>query len=350
MLNIRPMHGTLGIGDSILDIEQSGTGYPMPMDVLDAAIERFLTYLGKERNFSAHTLDAYRTDLAQFVEFLGRDLGRTSLRPRDIDRASLRHFLAVLSHRGLGRKSIARKLAAIRSFCRYLCRIRVLEVDPTLHVSSPKPEQRLPSFLNEQEAAAAMTSVFGEEPLGLRNRAMLEVLYGSGIRLSELVGLNVSSLDLYGGIARVLGKGGKDRIVPLGAKAVEAIRAYLPKRQELLAGSTSGGDGVPRRSADALFLNRLGGRLRGRSVQRIVTRCLSRISEAQGLSPHTLRHSFATHMLDRGADLRAVKELLGHASLSTTQLYTHVSVDRLKQVYAQTHPRARDERSDGYEG
>jgi len=310
----------------------------MPADILDAAIERFLTYLEKERNFSVHTLDAYRTDLAQFVEFLRRDRERALPRPRDIDRVSLRHFLAVLAHRGLGRKSIARKLAAIRSLCRYLCRIRVLEVDPTLRVSSPKPEQKLPSFLNEEETAKAMRSVFGEDPLGLRNRALLEVLYGSGIRLSELVGLNVSSLDLHEGIARVFGKGGKDRIVPIGSKAVEAICAYLPKRQELLTGRQNISD----RPADALFLNRRGGRLTGRSIQRIVTRCLSRVSEAQSLSPHTLRHSFATHMLDRGADLRAVKELLGHASLATTQLYTHVSVDRLKQVYAQAHPRAKE--------
>ena len=315
-------------------------------DDLDASIERFLTHLEKERNLSEHTLDAYRTDLSQFSEFLRRDLGRTSVVPGDIDRVSLRHFLAVLAHREFDKRSIARKLAAIRSCCKYLCRIHVLDRDPTLQVSSPKLERKLPSFLSEDETAAVMTSVFGDGPLGLRDRALLEVLYGSGIRLSELVGLDMSSIDTGENTARVSGKGGRDRIVPLGSKAIEAICAYLPARRELLAKRRK----APKeydpsdRHAGALFLNNRGGRLTGRSVQRIVERYLSRVSEAQGLSPHTLRHSFATHMLDRGADLHAVKELLGHASLSTTQLYTHVSVDRLKRVYEQAHPRAKEER------
>ena len=297
-------------------------------------IRTFLEYIEKERGFSEHTVAAYRRDLFQFAEFLKEELGLEEVRAKDVDRLGIRHFLGTLSRERYAKKSVARKLASIRSFLKYLCREGVLERNPALSVVSPKLEQKLPFFLNVDQANRAMERVFRDDAYGFRDRAILEVLYGTGIRLGELVGLNRTSVDLLGEVIRVRGKGGKDRIVPLGREAVRALRSYLIRREEFLSSEI----GIS--EEEALFLNRYGGRLSGRSVQNLVEKYLSDVAEAGKVSPHALRHSFATHLLDAGADLMAVKELLGHTSLSTTQVYTHVTAERLRKVYDQAHPRA----------
>ncbi len=298
-------------------------------DDMDGLLGRFFRYLRGERGFSDHTLKAYERDLFDFVAFL-RSYSE-GIGPMDVNKPLLRAYLAGLSRRGYSRRTIARKLSSIRSFMRYLCREGIIPANPASSVSSPRSERRLPTFLNVEQACRAMELPPRTDPLGLRDRAILELLYGEGLRLSELAGLNLSSVDIPGGTIRVTGKGGKERIIPLGRKAAEALRDYLAVRGKLL-----GRDG----DKEALLLNFRGRRLSGRSVERIVKRYLLRVSEAEGLSPHVLRHTFATHLLDAGADLRAVKELLGHSSLSTTQIYTHVTVDRLRKIYEQAHPRA----------
>ncbi|UCE19443.1 MAG: tyrosine recombinase XerC [Gemmatimonadota bacterium] len=297
-------------------------------------MKKYLLYLTFERNFSENTVRAYEIDLAQFDAFLEEQLATDRIRPKDIDKLAVRHFLAWLQKEGLTKKSIARKLACIRSFLKYLCREGVIEFNPAAHLSTPKIEKALPSFLDVVQASRAMELPNRSDILGLRDAAILELLYSTGIRLTELIGLNISSIDPVGEIVKVIGKGRKQRIVPVGRKALEALRAYQEKRHELFRQEGSQG------TSEALFLNRNGGRLSARSVQKIVEKYLRLVSHVQKVSPHVLRHTFATHMLDAGADLKAVKELLGHVSLSTTQVYTHVTLDRLKKVYDQAHPRA----------
>jgi integrase/recombinase XerC len=227
-----------------------------------------------------------------------------------------------------------RKLTAIRSFCRHLCRKGLLESNPASGLMPMRWEKKLPTFLDVAQAARVMELPDRQTVLGLRDWTILELLYGTGIRLMELVNLNLNDLDLLGEVMKIRGKGKKERIVPLGRKALEALGAYLKRRGELFH------SGAGRRYREAVFLNYQGGRITGRSVRRIVNEYLQQVSQKNGLSPHILRHTFATHMLDAGADLRAVKELLGHASLSSTQIYTHVTVEKLRQVYDQAHPRA----------
>ena len=297
-------------------------------------LKKYLLYLTFERNFSENTVKAYEIDLAQFNAFLEKQLATDKVRPRDIDKLAVRHFLAWLQKEGLSKKSIARKLACIRSFLRYLCREGVVEFNPAVHLATPKTEKKLPSFLDVVQASKAMELPNRADLYGRRDAAILELLYSTGIRLSELVGLNTSSIDPVGEVVKVMGKGKKQRMVPVGRQALEALRAYLERRSELVKAGGSKGAG------EALFLNRNGGRLSARSVQKIVDKYLRLVSQFQKVSPHVLRHTFATHMLDAGADLKAVKELLGHVSLSTTQVYTHVTLDRLKKVYDQAHPRA----------
>jgi len=301
---------------------------------MEKHIQAFLEYIEKERGFSEHTVEAYRTDLLQFAEFLKEELRLEEVGARDVDRLGIRHFLGTLSRKGVAKKSVARKLASIRSLLKYLCREGVLERNPAFSVASPKLEKRLPFFLNVDQANRAMERVFRDDVYGFRDRAILEVLYGTGIRLGELMGLDRSSVDLLGEVIRVRGKGGKDRMIPLGREAVRALRSYLIRREELLSSKAGASE------EEALFLNRYGGRLSGRSVQNLVEKYLSDVAEAGKVSPHALRHSFATHLLDAGADLMAVKELLGHTSLSTTQIYTHVTAERLRKAYTQAHPRA----------
>ncbi len=283
----------------------------------------------RSRNLSDHTVEAYRRDLIQFEHFL-RDVARDETPSLEhFTPRTVRRFLSSMSEARYARRSIQRKLAAIKSFARHLVAERALKANPTAGLSAPRPEKRLPSFLRRKEVDRLFGDPVGNGVLELRDRAILELLYSTGIRLSELTGLGLESIDLRGGVVRVVGKGDRERVVPVGRAAVKALRAYLRAR-----GDEDRVHGRP------LFTNARGGALTGRSVQRLVAKRLKQVSESRQLSPHVLRHTFATHMLNAGADLRAVQELLGHASLSSTQIYTHVTTDRLKEIYSKTHPRA----------
>jgi integrase/recombinase XerC len=294
---------------------------------MTVAIERFVRHLDRERNASAHTVRAYREDLAQFASYLRGEIGAEP-RPQDADHLAVRGFLASLHEGGVRRVSAARKLAALRTFFRYLCREGVLERNPAAAILSPRLERRIPSHLEEDETAALL-DVPGADDTSLRARALLEVLYATGIRCAELVGLDLPDVDLDARMVRVLGKGRKERVVPFGSRAREAVLAYLPARAR--AGPAS----------EALFVNRRGGRLTDRSVRYLLAARVRQVALAKRISPHSLRHSFATHLLGRGADLRTIQELLGHASLSTTQRYTHVDTKHILAIYNKAHPRAR---------
>ena len=296
---------------------------------MEKSIPQFLRHLSRERRLSEHTCLAYETDLGQFQAFLeSRNQGLDG-----VDRNVVRAFLGYLHAQGFGRRSIARKLASLRTFFGYLCQVGQLTRNPALQVRPPKQEKSLPVHLNVNEAHRTMDAPNPDSILGVRDRAILELFYSTGIRLRELAGLTLGALDLDGGLVRVSGKGNKERLVPLGKPAQQALRTYLARRSELF------GDGASSDGADVVFLSRSGKALSPSGVQRRVERHVE-AATGRKLSPHTLRHTFATHMLDAGADLNAVKELLGHASLSTTQVYTHVSVERLKKAYRQAHPRA----------
>ena len=307
-------------------------------------IEEFLSYLEKERHLSVYTVESYRCDLQQFSASMTDYGGIEDVSVTEIDKEAIRCFLSFLTDSGLKKKSIVRKLSAIRSFCRYLCRRGILESDPSAGMASVKLDERLPAFLSVKQTRQAV-EMPQDDLLGSRDRAILEVLYGGGLRLGELVGLDVWDMDTVKETVKVMGKGGKERIVPIGSMASQALWSYLDARG-LLAGKAkddkSGGRSVRARlgDKDALFLNSRGRRLTDRGVRKIVVGYISKVTKGKQASPHVLRHSFATHLLDRGADLRAVQELLGHLKLSTTQMYTHVTLDRLKKAYEKAHPRA----------
>lgn len=289
-------------------------------------IEDFFGYLGAERNVSPHTLNAYRSDLEMFREFVLREQGDDAS-VDTVSHLSIRRYLALL-HKDHKKSSIGRSLAAIRAFYKYLLREGKVRKNPAELVSTPKKEKKVPFHLNIDEVTALVEAPREEHILGLRDRVILETLYSCGIRVSELTGMNVGDVDMERGTVRVLGKGGKERIVPLGRHARSAVADYFTVRKHL--------------PHDAPFLlNARGGRLTSRSVARIVDKYILKIAAMKKISPHTLRHTFATHLLEGGADLRAIQELLGHASLSTTQKYTHVSIDRLMEVYDKAHPKAR---------
>ena len=307
---------------------------------VEEGISRFLEYLEKERNYALHTLASYRSDLQQFARFLYPRIADVRLPLRLVQREMVRDFLEELRSRGLKKSSVARKLAAIRSCFRFLCRQKALAGNPASGVGTPHAERPLPAVLEIEQVEEAIGLPPAKEFGGARDRAVLELFYGGGIRLSELVGLNLSSLDLEEGMVRVLGKGRKERLVPIGRLALEGLRNFLQQRAEFLLELD-----ITQVDAGALFLNGRGKRLSKRTVQRIVRRYLDRVTGEElpvggSLSPHLLRHSFATHLLDAGADLHAVKELLGHATLTTTQVYTEVSLERLQQIYEKAHPRS----------
>jgi tyrosine recombinase XerC len=285
-------------------------------------VERFLRYLSAERNASDYTCRNYALDLGQFFQFLGRQRV-SAISPLDI-----RRFVAHLSTGQSARRTIARKLSCLRSFFRFLCREGTLEHNPAAPVPTPRLERRLPSFLDEQQITRLLEVPSTEHWQGLRDCALLETLYSTGIRVSELVGLNLDDLDEISGTVVVRGKGKKERLCPIGETALNAIRRYLAHRPKKL------------RVPYALFVSQKRTRLTVRQVDRLLARYVRLAQLPASISPHSLRHSFATHLLDRGADLRSVQELLGHASLATTQIYTHVSAQRLKRVYDQAHPRA----------
>ena len=300
---------------------------------MEEYISRFMSYLKGEKNASPHTLRNYESDLKQFEEFLGKSQVK---KIESVTHFSIRGFLSYLKDRNCRKKSLARKLATLRSFFKYLCRENYLKSNPALYVRSPKLDKRLPKFLDLKETLALLEAPDREGLSGIRDRAILETLYSTGIRVGELVGLNLESLDFIGGVIKVYGKGRKERIVPIGQKAQSALGKYIEKRREFLKGSRK--DIV--RDEKALFLNKWGGRLTALSIQQILEKYIKRISFLGNISPHTLRHTCATHLLDRGADLRAVQELLGHVNLSSTQIYTHLTVERLKRIYEKAHPRA----------
>ncbi len=288
-------------------------------------IEQFCSTLKIERDVSLHTLRAYTRDLEDFFSF-------TDKKPSNINNLDIRDFLASLHHKKLKKSSIARKLATIRSFFKFLHRENIVKKNPAKLVSSPRVQKTLPRFLTVDEVFALMHSPSGDSFQASRDRAILELLYSSGLRVSELCTLNIHDFNIKESLVRVKGKGKKERIVPVGSKAVDAINNFLPERVLL------------KKRSNALFLNTRGGRLTQRSVRRIVYKYSRMISLKGHLSPHALRHTFATHLLHGGADLRSIQELLGHSSLSTTQKYTHVDIVHMMEVYDKAHPMANEEK------
>lgn len=288
-----------------------------------------------ERGASPHTVAAYSSDLAQFFGFLQRIPTLRAQDPAGVSHVHVRAFLAFLQSKRYSRRSVARKLAAIRAFFRFRSHRRGLDLNPGRAVATPRLPRRLPRFLAEEEAGALVERPDPRTPLGKRDRALLEILYGSGLRVGELVSLDLDDVDATGGVVRVQGKGGRERLAPLGSKAIAALGDYLERGRPRLLRLSAGAD-----RERALFLNCRGSRLSARGVREVVARYSAGLGGGNPVSPHTLRHSFATHLLDNGADLRAVQELLGHASVATTQIYTHVTRERLRAVYERAHPRA----------
>jgi len=305
-------------------------------------LKEFIEFIRLNRNASEHTVRAYESDLSQLVAHTARErnIRRADVTGAHLDRDAIRSFLATLHKTGRTRASTARKLSAIRMFLKYLRREGIIEDDPGGLIATPKREVRMPAHLSEREMEELLTAPAADSPLGRRDRAILELFYASGLRLSELVGIDADDIDLASRRVRVLGKGAKERIVPFNQTTAKAVREYLKDRHQLMQPRLASDSRRARRS-DPLFVNYRGGRLTVRSVDRLVRRYVTATSARTGISPHALRHSFATHLLQRGADLRAIQELLGHARLSTTQRYTHVNAAQLLASYMKSHPRAK---------
>jgi integrase/recombinase XerC len=299
---------------------------------MQAAIARFLRFLSVERNASPLTVKSYREDLTSLAEYLAAACGHPPS-PDQVTPLDLRGYVAALHEAGYAKSSIARRLASLRTFYKFALREGLARENPAKPLRNPRPERKLPHFLSTQEVATLLAAPPADTPQGLRDRAMLETLYSAGLRVAELVALSDGDVDLAEGLLRVRGKGRRERIALLGRYACEAIRRYLPQRH--LADPQAPPHERP------LFVSRLGRRLTTRSVHRMLVKYLRQTGLDQRTTPHTLRHSFATHLLDRGADIRSVQELLGHRSLVTTQIYTHLSTASLRAVYDQAHPRAR---------
>ncbi|MCX6355754.1 MAG: tyrosine recombinase XerC [Candidatus Aureabacteria bacterium] len=301
---------------------------------MDESFERYFNYLRAEKNASPHTLTNYSHDISRFGTFLQpREKGAATPLWHRADRSLIRQYLAELTQTGLSKSSIARGLAALRSFYRFLVREGMIAANPFLGIATPRRQKTLPRFLDVDAARRLMEAAKGDDLRSLRDRAILETLYTSGMRVSELTALNLEHVDLLGEVVRVMGKGNKERLIPLGRHAVQALTRYFAARR-INPLRSRGGEGT------IVFINTDGGRLTARSVRKVVDKYVRTLALAEKISPHSLRHSFATHLLDAGADLRSVQELLGHASLSTTQIYTHVTAERMKKVYEKTHPRA----------
>ena len=281
------------------------------------------------RGSSPHTMRAYRNDLVQMIGFLLTEMPHFD--PAEVTTLHLRKFLAYLREQGVSRRTVARKIAAMRSFFHYLVRRDRIASNPAAALRRPKQKRELPGFLDDTEMAALLDAPPADTHLGLRDRAILELLYATGMRISELVGLDVGGVDLVGEACVVRGKGKKERLLPIGSYACRALRAYFDAR---------GRAGFDVRATTAAFVNARGGRITARSIARNLQTHIRTAGLTKKVSPHTLRHTFATHLLDRGADLRSVQELLGHANLATTQIYTHVTTERLRKVYEKAHPHA----------
>jgi integrase/recombinase XerC len=298
---------------------------------MEEALAEYLRHLALEKNASAHTVKSYREDLTQALDFFRQKLASQSPGPERLTTRLLRGYLAWLHEQGYAKTTVARRLAAVRSWCRFMCRQGTLEANPADGLRGPRQNRNLPHFLTEDDLARLLQTPLADTPLGLRDRAILETLYSAGLRVSELTGLDLGDVDLDSGLATVRGKGKRERIALLGPQALEALKQWLTGRQAL----------ARPRSKAAVFLNKNGTRLTARSVGRLLEKYLALAGLDPETTPHTLRHSFATHLLDRGADIRSVQELLGHRSLGTTQIYTHVTTTRLHDSYQQAHPRAK---------
>lgn len=294
---------------------------------LDGHARNFLQNLRAERNFSPHTLKAYRFDVAEFYGFLKEHYPHE--KAESCERVVLRDYFLHLQKRDIRRSSVIRKIAAIRSFYKYLVREQIIEKNPFLYLSMPKRDKRIPVFLSEDE----VLKLFLIEGISARDRSILEVLYSGGLRIEELSNLNEGDIDFIGGMARVLGKGNRERIVPLGDRCLSCVHDYTLERSKILKHKRL-------EPAKALFLNPSGLRISTRGIRKALHRWFVKAELNKKVSPHTLRHSFATHLLDRGCDLRSVQEMLGHKSIATTQVYTHVTAESLKRVYDKAHPRA----------
>src|SRR5688572_9814469 len=311
---------------------------------VNAQLRSFLDYLQLNRNASAHTVAAYESDVAQFLAFAAEHLQvePSSLQPEHLQLGTIRAFMADLYRQGQARASVARKISALRTFGRYLRREGWIEGEPAGLAATPKREQRVPAPLSVEEMVKLLDVPDTSDPLGRRDRAILELFYASGLRLSELVGLDLEDVNLSARMVRVMGKGAKERLVPFNESAKTAIAAWLKDRAALVKPQVAKPRSQSsRREGEPLFVNFRGSRLTGRSVQRLVAQYVAKCSSRFGISPHALRHSFATHLLERGADLRAIQELLGHVQLTTTQRYTHVNAAQLLDVYRKAHPRAK---------
>ncbi|HMC66414.1 MAG TPA: tyrosine recombinase XerC [Gemmataceae bacterium] len=299
---------------------------------MEEALAEFLRHLALEKNSSNHTVKSYREDLSQAIEFFHSRLPSGASQPKQLNTRALRAYLAWLHEQGYSKSTIARRLAAVRSWCRFLCRQGTLTANPAEGLRSPRQEKKLPHFLNEKDLGRLLDTPKADTAMGMRDRAILETLYSAGLRVSELTGLDVADLDLDAGLITVRGKGKRERLALLGKPALKVMAQWLALREGLANGKA--------RPPSAIFLNKRGGRLTSRSVGRLLEKYLALAGLDARTSPHTIRHSFATHLLDRGADIRSVQELLGHRSLTTTQIYTHVTTHRLRESYHKAHPRA----------
>lgn len=292
---------------------------------MDRLIEKFLRYLEIEKNASAHTVLNYKLDLYDFKKFL------KDSPIEGVDYLALRKFLVYLKENHLTNRTISRRISCLRSFFKFLFREGLVKGNPIVMLSTPKQDKMLPVFLTEDEVVKLIETPSSDTVLGLRDRAILETLYSTGMRVSELVSLNIDNIDFIGAVVKVQGKGKKERLLPIGDKALGAINKYLSGRNSHKKTA---------KETNILFLNKNNRRITDRGIRKIIDKYIHKVSLKSGISPHTLRHSFATHLLNRGADLRSVQELLGHANLSTTQIYTHLTTDKLKSVYDKAHPRA----------
>jgi len=301
---------------------------------MEEALAEFLRHLALEKNASAHTVKSYREDLTQALEFFRTRLTGRSVGVAQLTARLLRAHQVWLHEQGYAKTTIARRIAAVRSWCRFLCRQGTLAANPADGLRGPRQDRKLPHFLTEEGMAALLAAPVDETPLGLRDRAILETLYSAGLRVSELTGLDLGDVDLDSGLATVRGKGKRERLALFGPQALESLKRWLAAR------NPRGGRPQGRQGREAIFLNKHGTRLTSRSVGRLLEKYLAQAGLDPHASPHSLRHSFATHLLDRGADIRSVQELLGHRSLANTQIYTHVTTHRLQENYDKAHPRA----------
>ena len=305
-------------------------------------LKSFLAYLKLNRHVSPHTVRAYDSDVTQYLAFVASQTGKkmSELAPADLDMNSVRSHVAELNRAGKARSSVARKLSGLRTFIKYLRREDVIDHDPAAMAVAPKRDQTIPTHLSEPEITRLIETPDTGDPLGRRDRAILELFYASGLRLSELVAIDLENLDLGNRMVRVMGKGGKERILPFNQSSAAALKSWMKDRAAIARSREPKAGSRKRKVDDPLFVNYRGTRLTGRSVDRLLRRYVAQCSTRMGISPHALRHSFATHLLQRGADLRAIQELLGHSRLSTTQRYTHVNAAQLIDVYRKSHPRA----------